>query len=329
MKVYRQVIFAIIGINIVILFGAWGYMYFENTSFFNALWLTIISVLTVGYGDVVPTTKGSKLFAIIIIPLGIALVTYGLGAFAASLIEGKFSRTVWRKRMERKVKRLNNHTILCGLGRVGQQVLSLLLEKKIPVVVIERNKEALEIVPEGICVVEGDATEDETLYRAGIDRANGLVATLPLDADNVLISLTAKGINENMNIVARAEKLETEEKLRRAGADQVINPSSIGGRRMAMSIIKPTSMEYLDTLLQEKDDHLSVEELFILEGSKFANKTLRESRIRESYGVTIVGIKRENHIISNPHADELLLANDLVILFGPKCQLDQFGRDSQ
>ncbi len=324
MSTYRKILSTIIGLVVVTLFGAVGFHYFDHIPVFDAVWMTVISLLTVGYGDFVPKSTGAKLFALFIIPIGIGLVTYALGAFVAALIEGNLSKTMWRKRMDRSIKKLENHIIVCGLGRVGQQVVSALKQENVPIVIIDRNISGLENLHKDLLFVEGDSTEDKTLYEAGIERAHGLVATLPNDADNVFISLTAKGINPDIHIVARAERSETEEKLHRAGADKVINPSSIGGRRMAMSILKPISVDFVDTILHAEQEEYSVEEIMVQAGSPLVNRTLQENKVREQYGVTIVAIKRENRIISNPPANEKLLAGDLLIMFGTKIQLAQF-----
>lgn len=326
MKAYKQVITAIIGINIFILFGTIGFVIIEDISFFDSLWMTVITVLTVGYGDMVPETREGRLFALFITPIGVGFVTYGLGAVAATIINGKLSNTVWRKRMERSINKLDNHIILCGLGRVGLEVLTELKEFGKQVVVIENAIEVVEEADKDFLYIIGNATDDDILYKAGIERASGLIATLPKDADNVFVSLTAKGMNPNILVVSRAEKFESEEKLRRAGADKVINPAYIGGHRIAMSLVKPTSVEYFERILQSNKKEFSVEELYINPKSIFINETLKDSAIRSKYGITIVGIKRGDDIISNPVATEVLKEGDLVIVFGTKDQLNGFEK---
>jgi voltage-gated potassium channel len=174
--------------------------------------------------------------------------------------------------------------------------------------------------------VNGSATDDDVLLAAGIKRASCLVTTLPSDSNNVFITLTAKGMNPKIVVVTRAEKEESEKKLYSAGADKVINTSSIGGMRMAMSVLKPNSVEFVDTLLHNSEITYSVEEIIMSENSKLINQTLKQSKIREVFGVTIVAIKRGNTIISNPNPDEHLFANDLVIVFGSDEQLREFEK---
>lgn len=226
--------------------------------------------------------------------------------------------------MTRKIENLTNHIIICGFGRVGQQVLQQLLKENQSVVIIEKDREVIETLPSGVLFIEGNATEDAVLKQAGLDRANGIVVTLPNDADNVFITLTVRGLNPSLHTVVRAEREFSEEKLYRAGADKVINTSNIGGKRMALAIIKPISVEYVDTVFHDKNNDYNIEEIVINSNSILINKTLAESEIREKYGVNIVAIKRNNIIINNPSAKEKLIVDDLLILFGTAQQIKQF-----
>ncbi|UII55800.1 NAD-binding protein [Cytobacillus spongiae] len=325
MRIYRHLITALVCMLLTIIVGTIGFIIFENLSLFDSLWLTLITVLTVGYGDVIPRTDNGKTFAMVIIPIGVGIVTYAIGAFTSMMIEGEFSKTVGRRRMNKKISELQNHIIVCGMGRVGEQVVNELLHKKTPVVIIEKDESAIKASGlHHLYYLIGDATEDQFLIEAGIDRASGLVATLPEDADNVFISLTARGLNQDIRIVARAERPQSEEKLRRAGANKVINPSSIGGNQMVMSILKPVSVEYVDMMLHTGKQEFGVEEMKIVEGSKLIGKTIVENQIRTSYGVTIVAILRDETLISNPSPDETFQLHDMIIVFGSSEQLEWF-----
>ncbi len=324
MKVYKLTFIALIGMVFIILVGMVGFHILEGLSFFDSLWMTAITVLTVGYGDFTPKTVEGKIFALIIIPFGISIVAYALGTVTAAIIEGELSKTVGRNRMERKINKLQKHIILCGLGRVGQQVAIQLQRENVPLVVIEQDGDVLEKINMDLLSIVGDATEDKVLYQAGIERAKGIISALPEDADNVMISLTAKGIKPNIQVVARAEKIESEVKLRRSGADKVINPSSIGGRRMAMSILKPISIDYVDTILHAKEEEFRIEEIFLQGSASIIGKSLGDMRIRKKYGVTIVAIKRGDTIISNPKTNEMLQEKDIVIVVGTTDQLNKF-----
>lgn len=222
MNARKQLWIAVICMTFVVILGTIGFMTIEEISLFQAFWMTMITVLTVGYGDAVPVTQAGKVFALLIIPVGVGIVTYAIGVVAAMIIEGNLFHAVRRKKMDKQIAQLKNHIIVCGCGRVGLQVVHELQEKNIPFVVVDKDESILE--QEKLLFVHGDATEDQVLHNAGILKAAGLVAIVANDAENVFITLTARGLNDTIKIVARSEKPETEEKLRRAGANKVINP---------------------------------------------------------------------------------------------------------
>ena len=320
----RSIVVSVVAMLFAIAAGTIGFMFSEQLTFFDALWLTVVTILTVGYGDTVPQTFYGKMFALIIIPVGISIVTYATGAVASMMMEGEFSKTVRRRKMKKKVETMRNHIIVCGYGRVGEQVVRELVKNGTPVVVIERNTDWLEEMDDPLPYVEGDATEDDVLIAAGIERAAGLIAALPSDADNVFIALTAKGINRDIQVVARAERPESEEKLRRAGADKVINPSFLGGRRMAMTMLKPVSVDYVDTIFHDHAEQYAIEEITIEPHSPFVETSVRDQAVRTRFGVTIIAIQRQDAIIGNPTPDERFCAGDIVIVFGEKRALEAF-----
>lgn len=320
----RSIVASVIAMIVAIIAGTIGFMFSEQLTFFDALWLTVVTILTVGYGDTVPQTFYGKLFALIIIPIGISIVTYATGAVVSMMMEGEFSKTVRRRKMKKKIEAMTNHIIVCGFGRVGEQVVRELVKNGTAVVVIERNASWLEEMNDPIPYVEGDATEDDVLIAAGIERAAGLVAALPSDADNVFISLTAKGLNRDIQIVARAERPESEEKLRRAGADKVINPSFLSGRRMAMTMLKPVSVDYVDTIFHGHAEQYAIEEVTIEPHSSFVGTSVRDQAVRTRFHVTIIAIQRQNNMIGNPTPEERFFVGDVLIVFGEKRALESF-----
>ncbi|EMA6343348.1 TrkA family potassium uptake protein [Bacillus cytotoxicus] len=325
MNARRQLLIAIICMCFVVILGTIGFMVIEEISLFQAFWMTMITVLTVGYGDAIPVTQAGKIFALLIIPIGVGIVTYAIGVVAAMIIEGNLFHAVRRKKMNKQIAGLKDHIIVCGCGRVGLQVVHELQEKKVPFVVIDKDREVLE--NEKILYVHGDATEDQILMKAGIKRAAGLVGIVANDAENVFIVLTARGLNRNIKIVARAEKPETEEKLRRAGADKVINPSSMAGIHIAKGIANPLAVHYIDTVLYGTEQSFAIEEFQIGKDAILIGKTLLESNVRNQFDVTILAILRNGDMIHNPTGQEKLQERDMIIVFGPVEKLEQFKKE--
>ncbi|WP_270340410.1 potassium channel family protein [Bacillus mobilis] len=327
MNARKQLWIAVICMTFVVILGTLGFMVIEEISLFQAFWMTMITVLTVGYGDAVPVTQAGKVFALLIIPVGVGIVTYAIGVVAAMIIEGNLFHAVRRKKMDKQIAQLQNHIIVCGCGRVGLQVVHELQEKKIPFVVVDKDESILE--KEKLLYVHGDATEDEVLHHAGISKAAGLVAIVANDAENVFITLTARGLNDAIKIVARAEKPETEDKLKRAGANKVINPSSMAGIHIAKGIANPLTVHYIDTVLYGVEQSFVIEEIAVGEGSILASKSLLESDVRNQFDVTILAILRNGNVIHNPTGQEKLQEHDMIIVFGSVEKLGQFEKELQ
>lgn len=327
MNARKQLWIAVVCMTFVVILGKLGFMTIEEISLFQAFWMTMITVLTVGYGDAVPVTQAGKVFALLIIPVGVGIVTYAIGVVAAIIIEGNLFHAVRRKKMDKQIAQLQNHIIVCGCGRVGLQVVHELQEKKIPFVVVDKDESILE--KEKLLYIHGDATEDQVLHHAGISKAAGLVAIVANDAENVFITLTARGLNDAIKIVARAEKQETEEKLRRAGANKVINPSSMAGIHIAKGIANPLTVHYIDTVLYGIEQSFVIEEISVGNDSILVNKSLLESDVRNQFDVTILAILRSGDIIHNPTGQEKLQEHDMIIVFGSVEKLGQFEKELQ
>ncbi|HDR3661950.1 potassium channel family protein [Bacillus paranthracis] len=327
MNARKQLWIAVICMTFVVILGTLGFMTIEEISLFQAFWMTMITVLTVGYGDAIPVTQAGKVFALLIIPIGVGIVTYAIGVVAAMIIEGNLFHAVRRKKMDKQIAQLQNHIIVCGCGRVGLQVVHELQEKKIPFVVVDKDESILE--KEKLLYVHGDATEDQVLQHAGISKAAGLVAIVANDAENVFITLTARGLNDAIKIVARAEKPETEDKLKRAGANKVINPSSMAGIHIAKGIANPLTVHYIDTVLYGVEQSFVIEEIAVGKGSILTNKSLLESDVRNQFDVTILAILRNGNVIHNPTGQEKLQEHDMIIVFGSVEKLGQFEKELQ
>lgn len=308
----------------ILVFGTAGLVWTEHMTVFQALYLTVETITTVGYGDFRLTTSGGRIVTLLLMLGGVGIMLYSVGLFMSFLIEGQLIDVYGRRVIMKKIAELNQHIIICGGGRVGKEVAHRLHKEGVPCVVIEQREElVVQLCSEGILTLQGDAIQDEMLKTVRIEQAAGLISALPDDAHNVFITLTAKELNPMIKVIARMDTPGTEAKLRRAGADKVISPSIMGGLRMAMSIIKPTTVDYIDTVIHDQSIKIEIEELKIGQGSYLAGKTLRNSGIREYTGTTVLAIVRENEVINNPGADVLLMEEDLLIIFGLKEQLQQ------
>jgi len=320
----KRLFLALALISLLILVGVVTFIYLEGFTPLEALWLTVASLSTVGYGDIVPHTDAGRLFALFLIAGGVGLFTYALGTIIAIVVEGHLTNVLGRKRMEKKIQTLQDHIIICGAGRVGEQIIGRLKKEKAPFVVIDLDEDKLNhLQQEKIFVIQGNATEDATLARAGITKASGLVTSLPDDSENVFVTLTARGMNPNIKIVSRANLDSSTPKLRRAGADKVISPAIIGGRRMAISILKPASVDFVETLMYDSGLEFEIEEIRVNELSLLVGKELKDSRIKQESGVMVVAIKRQSEeVIHNPNSDTIIQMGDLLIVLGTRKQLE-------
>jgi voltage-gated potassium channel len=313
---------AFIALLVTLIIGTVGLILTEHLSLSQAIYLTVQTVTTVGYGDIVVYSNSGRFFLVFLMLVGVGVMLYFAGLMMAFLIEGQLAGVYGRRKMNNKIAQLQDHIIVCGAGRVGRQVLYRLRKEGALCVVIEQQEDlANQLIEEGFLVIHSDATHDETLKKARIDKAKGLITALPEDSLNVFVTLTAKGLNPGIHVVARMDQLESEKKLVRAGADKVISPAILGGRRMAMSILKPVSVDYIDTVIHDHNIEMEMVELKIDQGSCLVGKTLLTSSIKQQTGAMVLAILRNNQVISNPGAEEAILEGDLLIVFGLREQL--------
>ena len=318
----RTVWLAFIALLATLCLGTTGFVLTEHLSLGNALYLTVQTITTVGFGDIRVQSTAGRIFLIILMLGGVGVAFYFAGLLMAFLIEGQLAGVYWRRKMNKQIAQLQDHVIVCGGGRVGRQAVYRLHKEKAPCLVIEQNTDiANQLVKDGYLVIIGDATHDDTLNDAGINKAKGLISALPDDTLNVFITLTAKGLNPNIHVVARMDQPESEKKLLRAGADKVISPSTLGGLRMAMSILRPISIEYLETVIHDQNIAMEMVEIRIRPESVLVGQTLLSSRIKQQTGALVLAILRDSQMISNPVAGEQILSEDLLIAFGLRDQL--------
>lgn len=307
----------------ILILGTSGLILTEHLNLEQAFYLTVQTITTVGYGDIVIRTVAGRRFVIILMLVGTAVMLYFAGLMMAFLVEGQLAGVYGGRKMERKIRHLNRHVIVCGAGRVGRHVIDRLRKEGVELVIIEHQKELVNLlIDEGFLVINGDATLDDTLRKAGIEKAKGLVTALPEDFLNVFVTLSAKGLNPEIYVVARMDKLDSEKKFLHAGVDKVISPAVLGGWRMAMSILKPISVDFLDTLIHDHNIEIEMEELRVEHGSCLVGKSLATSGIKQQTGAMVLAILRNDKVISNPNAEEVICPGDIFIVVGIREQLN-------
>ncbi|MCB0114679.1 MAG: potassium channel protein [Caldilineaceae bacterium] len=305
-------------------FGTLGYMILEGWAWYDAFYMTVITLSTVGFGEVRSLDQGGRIFTMILIVLGVGGAAYTFSTVADYIVAGELRGILRRRRMEQIIKQLQNHYIVCGYGRVGSQVVQELRQNQVSMVVIEANPDlSTEIEEMGIVSVIGNASEDAMLSQAGIERAAGLCACLPNDADNVFVTLTARTLNPHLTIIARANTQENERKLRIAGADHVINPYSISGHRMARQLIHPNVVEFMDVVMRRGQVEMRIEEIRVHAGSNLCNKSIAECDVRRRTGTNVLAIRRPSGQTQTVLSGDIVLtAGDTLIGLGTPEQLD-------
>lgn len=303
--------------------GTLGYMLIEGWTLAESLFMTVITLSTVGYGEVQPLTPVGQVFSIILIMFGVGTVAYSFSTVADYIVAGELYGVLRRQRMIREIGKLRNHYIICGYGRVGRQVAEGLRNDGYEIVVIENDPEQIRPLEEDLINhILGDAAEDRMLQEAGIEHARGLFTCLRDDADNVLVTLSARTLNPSIFIIARSNSASTEQKLHIAGANQVINPYSIAGNRMAAQMTHPGVMEFLDVVMRRKDLELHIEEVVVGEESDLNGKALADSRVRSETGVNVLAIRRpDDRLFTDVGPDFLLRTGDALICLGTPQQL--------
>lgn len=311
----KQLNFAILFLSVIIVFGTSGYVIIEKWDILDAFYMTIISITTTGFSEIRPLSPMGRLFTTSLIIFGVGTIGYIGGRGMQILLEQKLLR---RRRVNKKVINLNNHYIVCGYGRLGRTICHELHEMNMPFVVIEKKESLIEeLVQSGMLFIQGDATQDETLQKAGIERSQGLMAVLATDADNVYLTLSAKVLKPEIFVVTRALEEETERKLKRAGADRIVMPYEIGATRMVHLLTRPGVMDFIDVVANKGDHDLGLEEIILGAHSPLNGQSLSDSPIRQEMNVIIVAIYRENDdFIYNPRSSTILAANDRLIAIG-------------
>lgn len=322
MKTWRRLLFLIAALLAVLAAGVVGYMVIEGWSFLDAIYMTVTTLTTVGYREVHELSDTGRVFTIGLIVIGVGVMLYGLTTMFQYFIEVQWMNLFGSRRMKERISKLKDHIVLCGYGEVGVEVAHTLGMEGMPFVVIDPDQQAIaKAMVNGHLYIQGDATRDETLNEARIQHARGLVAAAGNDADNVFITLSAKGLHPGLFVVARADAREVESKLKRAGADRVILPLSLAGRRLAMLALHPLLVDFVDTTMHSRDRDLILEDVKVGPGSPVTGMTLKEGRNCCGGAVVLAVKKRDGTLLSNPPQETLLELGDELVVVGTRQQL--------
>lgn len=313
---------------LVILVGTAGYMAIEGWHALEALYMTVITITTVGYGEVRTVSEPGRVFTVFLIFMGMGIMAYTLGIVAQMMVEFQVRAIIGRRKLGRKLKSIKHHYIICGYGRIGSIIAHELRTNGIPVMVIDHGPNAREsLEKKDIPYIIDDATSEDVLIEAGIERAKGLISVVLSDADNLFITMTARGLNPDLFILARSDEKSTERKLLRAGANKVVLPYLIGGRRMAHTILRPAVIDFLEFTLHGKNIELKMEELPVAESSRLNGVRLVESGIRQEMNVMIVAIRdKAGEMSFNPSPEARIEAGDTLVALGPVSDLERLSR---
>lgn len=314
----RHLKISIFVLALLVSLGTVGFMGIEGWDFLDALYMTIITLSTVGFKEVHPPDEAGKVFIILLIIFGVSVIGYIVGSLAQIMFEGQFQRIIGRKKVEKKIDGLSDHYIICGFGRMGSLICKEFSAKPLAFVVVEKDQATIEkLKEEGYLFLAGNATDDETLLKAGIKRAKGLISAVTSDTENVYITLTARGLNPDMYILARSGEEGSDIKLKRAGANKVVSPYLIGGIRMAQAVLRPNVVDFIEIATGREHLDLQMEELVIPAESGFVGETLASSGVRKETGVIIIGIKKSSgKMVFNPDSHTRIEADDTLIILG-------------
>jgi len=324
----RHLIISVFLIVFIIILGVTGYMMIEGWNILDALYMTVETLTTVGYNEVHEMTRMGRIFTILLICIGVAFFLYVAGAVVQFMVEGRIRTILGRRRLDKKIDRLKNHHIICGYGRIGRILCNMLTRKPIDLVVIEKDQELIPIMDKDkVLYLSGDATDEVNLLKAGIQRAKGLIAALATDTANVFLVLTARQLNPDLFIIARASQKESKSKLKAAGANRVESPYDMGAASMAQRIIRPTVTNFLDLAFAHRRKDIQMEEIPVNSSSNLVNVMLKDSGIRQQFNLIIIAIKKlDGNMLFNPSFEAVVEAGDTVIAVGQEGNLQKLEK---
>ena len=318
-----RILIASLFLLLVFVIGTFGYHLLEGTSFFDGFYMTFITITTIGFSEIKHFSTGGRILTIVLAIFGIGSIAYIASQTTQAIFE---SELILKRALRRKLDHMQNHHIICGYGRIGRRIAEVLAESDIELVVVDNRPEIIARLRErGIPYVEGDAREEETLKRAGIEKARGLVCTLSNDEVNVFVTLIARELNSKLFILVRTNQQQNTRKILRAGADKVISPYEIGADRMANVILRPNVELFVDRIVKYTDEEHFFEEILITEGSVLDGKTIAEADIRSKYNLMVVAIipAKTGKIMFNPGSKDRLTIGDTLIVLGERERIDR------
>ena len=328
-KLFRSKIYTALLLLLIVLFvGIFGYKFFSNYTWIDAIYMTVITITTVGFGEVHPLNTEAKIFTIFLILSSVVIVGYAISIITEYILSRNNFEDIKQRKMQKNIDTMSNHIVICGFGRNGKQAAKKLQDYKKPYVIIERDKDIINrLQDEDIPHVFGNANEDEILIEAGIERASTLICALPSDADNLFVVLSARQINSSINIISRASQETSYNKLKLAGANNVILPDKIGGDHMASLVVIPDVVEFIDNLGIVGEQNINIEEIKVEQLYNTTQvKTIRELDLRKKTGCTVIGFKDEKgEYIVNPEAETKLVPSSKIIVLGRPEQIEKLN----
>jgi voltage-gated potassium channel len=316
-RLQRRFLYIAALITATFVFGTTGFILVEGYPPFDAFYMTLITITTVGYSEIHPLSNAGRVFNSILLLVGVTTLFAAIGAIAQTTIEREFGDALHKRRNKRMIANLKDHFIVCGFGRVGRGASEELKRAGVPFVVVDRNPDRVEsAMALNMLAVLADSTQDETLREAGIERARGLVSALATDADNLFVVLSARTLNQKLYVAVRAAEEGSEEKMRRAGADAVIAPYAITGHRLAQALLRPHVVQFLDFTSGLGPD-VGIEQVRVAERSDFVSRSMKDTQIRKELGAIVLAIRsRSGEMLFNPSADTVISAGDYLIVMG-------------
>jgi len=325
----KRLKYSLLTLLCIIFLGSSGYMILEGWPLVDSIYMTVITLSTIGFQEVHQMNGTGRIFTIFLIICGVGTTAYALKNAIEIILEGEIRDIFGRKKVNEKIKKLTGHYMICGYGRMGKHICAEFAMAGRPFVVIEKNPEVVtEIQDKGYMVIQGDATNDEVLFSAGIERAHGLISVLNTDAENLFLVLSARGLNPKLKIIARAGEEGSEKKLKRSGADIVVSPYVIGAMKIAQSVFHPHITSFLDTAVSSSANmDFRLDSVQVAQGSVYNGVPIGRSKIREELGVLIVAIQKEDgRLITNLTPETILRTGDRLICVGKPAQMAELSK---